>query len=207
VAKNGRAEVLKAQGDLPGALLAYREVRVIFPSDLVSRNGLANVLAVMHRFDEALALIPETRQSTLQDWIAFHLRGMILLRRGKVDEAERTFSKGVADCPFAAERDYFRSGLSLVRIRSGMLEKAQELLTPITAPTLAAVKNLLQIHISGEQGEFEEAQRAYDNLIIGPWKNLDPLGELKDRYIVRTGARHSNGWLEDKEVDFYFKAA
>ena len=43
-AKNGRAQVLKAQGHLPAALAAFDSVIASHPQDVVAKNGRAEVL-------------------------------------------------------------------------------------------------------------------------------------------------------------------
>ena len=55
VARNGKAEVLKAQGRLDEALAEYEFAVRDFPGDVVARSGKAEVLKAQGRLDEALA--------------------------------------------------------------------------------------------------------------------------------------------------------
>jgi tetratricopeptide (TPR) repeat protein len=54
VARNGRAEVLKAQNRLAEALAAYDSVIAEFPGDVVARTGRAEMLKAQNRYEEAL---------------------------------------------------------------------------------------------------------------------------------------------------------
>ena len=55
VARNGKAEVLKAQGRLDEALAEYEFAVRDFPGNVVARSGKAEVLKAQGRLDEALA--------------------------------------------------------------------------------------------------------------------------------------------------------
>src|SRR5205814_863879 len=87
VAKTGRAEVLKAQGRLVESLDAYNEIRTRHPDDEVARNGRSCVLAALGRYEEALESLSIGDPIGLQGWIGFYIRGMVLLRTKRIEEA------------------------------------------------------------------------------------------------------------------------
>src|ERR1019366_2647212 len=64
VARNGKAEVLKAMGRLPEALEAYEATVRGFPSDAFARTGKAEVLKAMGRLPEAL----DAYEATVRDF-------------------------------------------------------------------------------------------------------------------------------------------
>src|SRR4030095_10685169 len=87
VARSGRAEVLKSQNRLGEALAAYESVIADFPEGVVARNAPASRPALRRRWEEARSILPGLSPITEQDWIGYHIRAMVLLRMGRLEEA------------------------------------------------------------------------------------------------------------------------
>ena len=208
VAENGRAEVLKAMGNLPAALLAYEEAAKAHPSNVVAKNGRANVLTALGRWDEALELLPDALPRVEQDWIGYHIRGMVLLRSGNLSAAERIFEHGAQHDPFAASRDYYRTALAVVRLRRRQYRSVLELLSQVTLPLLQVPANLLRIHALGFEGDMVSAAATYALL---PDQGLPVyLGirdELRRRFLDREPPQHDEAWLIDRAIEFLADAA
>ena len=49
---------------------------------VIAKTGRVGVLAAMGRYDVALQGLPEVNPQTASEWIGYHIRGMIMLRRG-----------------------------------------------------------------------------------------------------------------------------
>jgi tetratricopeptide (TPR) repeat protein len=83
VAKNGRADVLKAMGRFEEALSAYEETINQHPDNLVAKNGRADVLKAMGRFKEALSAYEETINQHPDDPVAKNGRAEVLKLMGQ----------------------------------------------------------------------------------------------------------------------------
>jgi tetratricopeptide (TPR) repeat protein len=208
VARNGRAEVLKALGRLPEAVLAYEDTIRQHPHDLVARNGRACVLASLGRYDEALASLPADNLVDVQDWIGFHMRGMILLRRGTVPEAIEVFEYGLKNDPWLAHTELFSSGLSLALIRSRNLEDAEKVLDGIKAPEFRPSAAVLRLHVCGELNKREKAAGAYEELLTYPFSVASELrDELHLRYVLHRPPKHDDQWIITQEIDLGLETA
>jgi len=208
VARTGRAEVLKSQNCLEESLLAYEETLAEFPTDVVARTGKAGVLVGLERWDEALSLLSEAPPVTRDDWIGFHVRGMIYLRTSRLREAIQIFERGVETCPRPADRDYFRAALALVRIQEKAYEKVEETLENVIGPSLEAPVNVLRFHALGALGRTRRAAEAWERL--RPVENLPGYrevgAELRSRYLDKTGARQPDDWLIHAEMKLLLAA-
>jgi tetratricopeptide (TPR) repeat protein len=202
VTKTGRAEVLKAMGSLRAALLAYEEATKAHPSDVVAKNGHANVLAAMGRWDEALELLPAALPAAEQDWIGYHLRGMVLLRSGNMSAAEQIFEHGVQHDPFATSRDYYRTALAVVRLRRRQYRSVLELLSQVSLPLFQVPANLLRTHALVFEGDVASAAATYALLPDqGLPVYLDIRHELGRRLPGAGPPRHDEPWLFDREIE------
>jgi tetratricopeptide (TPR) repeat protein len=205
IAKRGRAEVLKALGQFNQALAAYDAVIADHPEDAFARNGRSYVLAALHRYEEALKNLPEGSLDTLQDWIGYHIRGMILLRTGHLDEAFTIFEQGVISNPWPLSREYFRTTLGIVWILRHNYLKASEVLEEVRDPLLQSQADILLIHSYGEMEKPDLAAQAYDRLTANPLFHADELtDELHQRYIARQGGKRDNAWVSEQEIDNLF---
>jgi tetratricopeptide (TPR) repeat protein len=87
VAKNGRAEALKALGRFDEALSAYDQIRSEHPDNVVAKNGRAEVLKSLGRFDEALSAYDQIRSEHPDNVVAKNGRAEVLKSLGRFDEA------------------------------------------------------------------------------------------------------------------------
>ena len=123
VAGTGRAEILKELGHLEEARVAYEETVQAFPHNVVARNGQASTLALLSQYEEALDLLSKGPPQMLRDPVALHIRGMILLKQGLLNEAVRIFERGIRENPQRIHQKYFRSALAVVRLRLQEFQK------------------------------------------------------------------------------------
>ena len=151
----------------------------------------------MHRFKEAESLLPSGVPETRDDWIGYHIRGMILLKTGKLQNALDHFKIGLDTIPFADERKYFRNALAVAILRQGEFPKAAELLSDNDD----AVADVLRIHAFGELRQFGAASKAYKRVERNCPIILIPLrDELAARYklLVRPQKKNWN-WIFSEE--------
>lgn len=208
VPKNGRAEVLKAQGRLTEALAAFDEIIKLYPKDEIAKTGRICVLAELGRYEEALASLPTGPPFTLDDWINYHVRGMILLRLKRTAEAIRLFDHGLQNNPFPSRKGYFQGALGLAWLRSQDYRKAEESLEAITSPLLQPVANVIRIHAFGAQGNHQRALKAYEDLATTPYLQADELTqELRHQYVLQEKSTKDDEWIFDREVGMFLRAA
>ncbi|HEY3571599.1 MAG TPA: tetratricopeptide repeat protein, partial [Thermoanaerobaculia bacterium] len=209
VARSGRAEVLKSQSRLDEALSAYESVIAEFPGGRAAKNGYASLLALMQRWKEALAVLPEQSPTTKDDWIGYHIRGMVLLRMGKFDEAVAIFERGVAECPRPAQRAYFATALTIALLKRKSYPEAKDTLEKVRSSELEAQLNVLRFHAYGALGNTVRAVEASESL--RPSESHSPRireigAELRRRYIEKRPPLQSDDWLVEREIDLLLAA-
>ncbi|MCX6634568.1 MAG: hypothetical protein NT090_05710 [Acidobacteria bacterium] len=205
VPRNGRAEVLKALGRLDEALSEYEATAREFPHNVFARNGRASVLVLLERFQDALRLLPEQSPKTADDWIAFHIRGMIALRTGEVSSAIRIFEFGLRESHPHDSRRYFRGALAAARLRRLEFSDAVEAL----ADEPASACQILRIHAFGGLGETGKAREALRRIETIRLPVLTALrDELAARYAIEDERRslHSDEWVFDRECELILVA-
>src|SRR2546423_842627 len=201
IAKTGRAEVFKAKGELDKALAAYDEIIAEHPNDAIAKNGRSCVLAALGYYDEALESLPDKSPITLQDWINHHVRGMILLRTGKVSEAIRIFNDGVQNTPWHSQREYCRSALAIAWLRGRDFKKASQAFEEVTSPLLQPPANILRLHAFGASGNLQRATAAYNELAAKPhFLSYEVTQELRHQFLLGEEPRHDEDWIFDQEV-------
>jgi tetratricopeptide (TPR) repeat protein len=202
VAKNGRAETLRAMGRLQEALSAYDSIVMEHPENAVAKNGRSCVLMALRRYDEALRRLPERNPSTLSDWIGYHIRGMILLRMNRFDEAIRIFEHGVKENPIPSSREYFQGALVVACLRRRDFAGAGRAIEGVEAPMLQPQANVLRLHTYGALGDDERAAAAHERLREKPWSISDELvAELHRRYMLKEEPQHDDEWVSNQEID------
>ena len=87
IAKNGRAEVLKALNRLDEALAAYDAVMEDYSGDIVAKSGRAEVLKALNRLDEALAAYDAVIEEYPEGMVAKSGRAEVLKALNRLDEA------------------------------------------------------------------------------------------------------------------------
>ena len=205
VPRNGRAEVLKSLGRLEEALAEYDKAIQEFPLDVVPRCGRASVFALLGRYREALALVPSESPTTLHEWGSFHIRGMVLLKKGDLDAAIEIFERGTGENPWIADRKYFRTALAIARLRQKEFQEAVQVIGD--EPT--SICQVLRIHAFGGLGDTERAKNAFDQVKDSFLPNVIPLrDELAARYVlhVGTGEQRSDVWVFQQECDLLLAA-
>jgi tetratricopeptide (TPR) repeat protein len=207
VARAGRADVLKDLGRLDEALAAYEETIRDHPRDVVARNGRAGVLAALGRWDEALQSLPGDAPVARSDWITQHIRGMLLLTLGDLEQADAIFVDGTRNCPWPDQRAYFRSGVALVRLRRREFASVVEALQDITSPALDVPVNLIRLHAFGEEHERHRAIEAYQAVQADRRPLVYEVSEeLRRRYITDDPPEHDEEWLFTHEVRAFLVA-
>ncbi len=201
IAKSGRADVLKVMGRLDEALAEYNTIIAEFPVDAVARNGRSSVLLALRRYEEALEFLPDENLVTLSDWAALHLRGMILLRSGSIDEALSVFERGAKDDPWTLHREYFRTSLGIAYIRRRKFGQAHHVLKEIKSLPLQPQVNVYRLHSSGELQDDKHAHEAYTNITPIPYISNELVEELHRRYILKQEPQHDDDWVNEKEVN------
>ena len=88
-ARNGLAEVLKAQGRLREAEEVYRQATEDFPHDLVSRNGLAEVLRAQGRLYEASEIYRRAAEDFPHSFVTRNGFANVLARRAIAEPSPR----------------------------------------------------------------------------------------------------------------------
>jgi tetratricopeptide (TPR) repeat protein len=121
VARNGKAELLKALGRLPEALEVYKGTVTDFPQNVVTRSGKAEVLKALGRLPEALVAYESTVADFPQDVVARSGKAEVLKALGRLPEALEAYENTVTDFPQDAVA---RSGKAEVLKALGRLPEA-----------------------------------------------------------------------------------
>ena len=199
VAANGRAEVLKSLGRLDEALAAYDAVLREHSHDVVAANGRASVLVALGRFDEAESLLGGNRLQTRDEWINYHVLGMLRLRQARIEEAVTIFENGVRNCPFGDCQPFYRGAVALTHIRRREYKLA---IRELQQSTPSAVHNVLLAHAHGAHGEIDKAADAIAKIHA---RSVSPMveevtEEIDRRFIKLFGAQHDDDWLIEREI-------
>jgi len=189
---SARADLLKELGHLEDAAEAYDKLAGMAwnPKREGTQYAKAAVLAAMGRFAEAEALLPTTEPRTRTEWLAYHIRAMIMLRTNRLDEAVVLLERGLRESPYADERPYFESALAVASLRRRRLREAVRFLgkgdTPLT--------QVIRMHAFGALGQTDEVKKAYKRIERACPPPLIPLrDELAARYGLQLGFA-SRGW-------------
>ena len=203
VAKTGRAEVLKAQGKLPEALVAFDKVIATHPEHVVAKNGRVTVLVLMGQWDAALAELPNTEPHTLEEWIQYHIGGMIAFRKNDLVTAEAVFERGGFECPFADQQSFFETALAMVRLSQDRLEDVRKLAERNLEGRWQAPMTAVLVHIKGRMGEIESARESFQKLPTPPNLSVaEAFAELRLRYVLCQPAEHDEEWLISREINY-----
>ena len=184
-ALSGRADVLKCLGLFDQAVKAYerlgrlsKDKRSVAPAMAAIRGAQKQYAAAM----DLLGEMPVKSPSTRDDWIANHVYGMVLLRKGDLDKAERVFQFGVDECTWSKERRYFVSGLAIIQIRNGNLNGAESL---IRKPN-SAFEHILSFQVNSALGNHDRSKESREHLelkcppvLVGLRDNLFQINENK----------------------------
>ena len=203
MAKCGRAEVLKAQGKLSESLVAFDKVIATHPEHVVAKNGRVTVLVLMGQWDAALAELPNTEPHTLEEWIQYHIGGMIAFRKNDLVTAEAVFERGGFECPFADQQSFFETALAMVRLSQDRLEDVRKLAERNLEGRWQAPMTAVLVHIKGRMGEIESARESFQKLPTPPNLSVaEAFAELRLRYVLCQPAEHDEEWLISREINY-----
>jgi tetratricopeptide (TPR) repeat protein len=194
---SGRADLLKELGKFRDALDAYDALIKRNPISLALRNAKASILVVLQRYDEAQRLLATGTPETREDWISYHIRGMILLKKDMLSPAIRHLKKGLELIPFADQRKYFQNALAIATLRQDQYYEA----TQYIGGSRESITDALRIHAFGGLKRLDQASQAYTRLLQVCPPNLVPLrNELAAKYKL-TGSlpSHDGRWIFEQE--------
>jgi tetratricopeptide (TPR) repeat protein len=178
------------------------------PEDVVVKTGRSCILAIMGDDARALVNLTEHNLATRSDWIGYHIRGMIMLRAGKLDEAISIFKKGVEDDPWVLDRDYFRTALSIAHLRRFEYIEASKTLENVMSADLQIPANILRLHSFGALKRTDRASDAYR--VVSEDRRpiiFELTKELHRRYIINQSGQHDDEWLVRNEINVLLMAA
>ncbi len=199
--KNGRAAMLKAMGRLPEARIAYETTVREHPHDPVARCGLAHFLSQIHARDAALAIVEEGAIPE-HDVHGLHIRGLIYMRLGRLDDARSTFERGLARPEVANHREHFLTALAALALRHRQHREGLEHLATIAPHAAQSSARLLQLHAWGLAGDAAECAKLESVIPTDlPPAALDVRNELFTRYIRHEVPQHDDAWLFERECD------
>jgi len=121
VARTGRAEVLKALGQLEESLQEYTATVRDFPQNVVARNGRAEVLKALGRLEESLQEYTATVRDFPQNVFARTGRAEVLKALGQLEESLQEYTATVRDFP---QNVFARNGRAEVLKALGQLEES-----------------------------------------------------------------------------------
>lgn len=153
----GMASIMKIQGRSTDAVAIYDKILETAPRLQTCRNAKASLMAAMGDYGAALDLLPTNDPSTQVEWMAFHIRGMIWLRQGKISFATEVFERGLESSPWHQGKHYFRTSLSLAMLRKEMYAEATRLIELPVSPALRAAQESIKLHLIAASGNLAEA--------------------------------------------------
>ena len=201
VARAGRAETLRSLGKYAEALTAYEQVIEQFPENAVARTGYVCVLVDQKEYDRALRQIesrlgPSPIPQTQDDWINFHIRAMIYLKKGDLVAAEQDMQFGLKDCQLAKSKAYFVSGLAIVQMKQNAPRDALQTMTKENS--FLPVPQLIRGLVLFENRDLQTAIAEIDQLDDGVPFIHEIRHEMKLKYIDRSPASQSTDWFLDQ---------
>ncbi|MEO8384618.1 MAG: tetratricopeptide repeat protein, partial [Betaproteobacteria bacterium] len=196
---SGRADLLKQLGQLGPALDAYDRIISRWPTELGPKHSKAAVLVALGHFDKADELLPLGQPNTLDEWIAYHVRGMIFLRSGQIEEAVAHFSSGLQRVPYLREKRYFERALAVA-----FLSKREFLSVPsLVLDSEEPVANVLRLHAFAAMGERVHALNAMKIINANAYPNVISLSaEIAKRYgLSMEQPEHDENWIFQREIE------
>ncbi|OGW46535.1 MAG: hypothetical protein A2Y66_09065 [Nitrospirae bacterium RBG_13_41_22] len=204
----GVAETYRKIGRLPEALEAYERVINLFPRVTHIRNGKASVLVAMGDYLNALKILPTNLPATQSEWVAYHIRGMVRMRSGKLEKAEKIFEWGINEIPWVSQRAYFKTALASLRVQQKRYQEVFPLVQTIIHPSIEPIAHALIMHASGELGDMPRFNQSYESIQNTSAPVVIELREaLAERYRRRTTSIPPDSWFFLHECDSLLLAA
>jgi len=199
-ARSGRADLLKELGYLKEAVDAYDILMERNPNKEGLQYSKAAILAALGRYEEASRLLPSGEPRTHDEWVAYHIQGMILLKTNKLDLAIAHLQRGLRLNPFARGRRYFENALAVATVRRKRAHEAVNFLGKDQEP----LTDVLRMHVFGELSRFEDAHEAYHRIkSVCPPKLVPLRDEVAARYRLQQAApAYQPEWLFEEECRF-----
>jgi len=196
--KFGQANLFKELGYFDRALELYKEVtdeRAAFNPNI----AIAAIHVVNSNFERAIELLPISQPTTKYDWVAYHVKGMALLKSGNVDEAIRLFENGVNSVPFLDQMPYFTTALTLAKMKGHLYKDALN----IVPDNLGSVNNVIRLHIYTKLNRIDLTREAYASLQDDCYENIIP---LRDELGAQLGLnddipQKDSNWIFEQECN------
>ena len=153
----------------------------------------------------AAELLPRESPATSSDWIGYHIRGMMYLKSGDVENAIAVFTWGVQQNPFHRERQLFEAGLAAAKIRKGEFSEAARLTEQLTGP----ISQILLMHSSAEIGNSKLALQAMSAVNDNQPPSIILLRDvLAARYrLTNNRFDRDDKWILEQESEVLLQAA
>jgi tetratricopeptide (TPR) repeat protein len=205
VGHTGRAGLLKALGSYEEALEAYDRILTQRPDYSYARIAKAAIYAIQGNYEKSLALLPNRPPETHSEWIAYHIRGMVYLKRNEIDAALDVFNVGVVENPFHQSRRYFENALAATKVR---LRQYQEAINHVRE-TDTDVSRILKLHAFSALGRLDDARK---ELIAVNDNVLPHVAELRDEIAANFGVTEripmrDMEWIIERESEVLLQAA
>jgi len=196
-AQQGRAHLLKQLGHLEEAVKAYDQAIQRVPHNQSALYAKAAVFVAMGRYSDAEAVLPTTTPRTRDEWVAYHIRGMILLKTERVEKAVEHFERGLATIPFARERRYYENALAVAEMHQERFRDAENRLGRDQEP----LTDVIRLHVLGALDYRDQAREAYGRLAANCPRSLQALrDELAAHYSLRpVPPRFDSKWVFEQE--------
>lgn len=196
---SARSDLLKELGDFANAIKGYDTLIEKWPGFLAAKTAKAAIHVALGEYGKAELLLPSNPPSTRDEWIAHHIRGMILLKTGRLEEAITHFTKGTIEIPYAYERRYYANALAIARLRRGEYAEA----ISVVDRQVGAVTNVIRLHAFAASGQVNAAKTAYTRVLENcPPKLIELRDELASKFGMRSAApKHNDAWLFEKECE------
>lgn len=204
IAKCGKADLLKELGQFEASLKTYDELIAKNPFRVNLKYAKASILIALGNYDGAKDILSIVKKSpsTRDDWIAYNIKGNLLLKTGQIEEAIAIFETALRKSPFVKDHKYFRNSLAVAQMRKKNFLGAIKLLPGEAVP----VENIVRLHAWGEiakedKTKISEAKIALDCLEADCPPYLIPLMvELEKRYFSDI-RESSDEWVFEQECN------
>ena len=198
--------MLRELNRLPEALRAYEQTLAQHPENAVAKNGRATVLMHLKRFEEALAQISISNPVSRQDWIGYHLKGMIYLRMGDWKSARGIFAQGVTANLRPKEAGYYHTALALCELRDRRWDASLKCLEAVVVPRLQEPANVIRAHIFGASSRPRDCEASLTTLGRFPSTRVHIVAEEIRHRFLENAPRQDEQWLLAREEEMLLAA-
>lgn len=157
VSRLNRAELLKRLDRTGEAVSAYEAVLATVPDHVRARTALAALFAVRGDLTRAQTLLPTVQPVTEDEWMAFHVSGMVLYRAGRNSEALARFERGLKS-PYARIRQQSQNAIAMAKINLRQFSEARTALRTERSVAPTPSTNILNFHVAAALGRKERYQ-------------------------------------------------